>query len=412
MLACTVGLGADQCGEEVVHNEQGFVTAQVVGDMRFAGVTRAGFDAALDEVCGPGGPTQLGESRLARWPYLQQVTASSAELLWTTKSQEPVTLEVLDAEGAVISKVQAELDAEADVEGAHQFVARVEDLPADSVLCYRLVGPDAELVQSTGFRTAPARGADTPIRLVAMGDLGKNEPDQHAVLEQVMGVEHDLALITGDLAYDNGSQPEIDAHYFSVYREVLGKVPWFVASGNHEYKTDDAEPFRDAFSLPDNGGPAGKERWYSFDWGRLHVAVLDTEKLVPEQVEWLDQDLAANDLPFTIVVAHRPPYATGLHGSHMGVREAFSPTLAKHGVKLALLGHEHHYERSKPQDGVTYVVAGGGGRGTRPAGESDFTAVSDRVAHFVYVEILEDTMRLVAVDATGQEFDSWAHTLP
>jgi hypothetical protein len=75
-------------------------------------------------------------------------------------------------------------------------------------------------------------------------------------------------------------------------------------------------------------------------------------------------------------------------------------------VELVLAGHVHNYERTRPIDGVTYVVTGGGGRGTREVAESEFTAYSARVAHFVHVTIAGETMRLVAIDATGQPFDA------
>src|SRR5690606_31561937 len=96
-------------------------------------------------------------------------------------------------------------------------------------------------------------------------------------------------------------------------------------SGNHEYETDDAEPFRDVFVLPENGGPDGLERWYSYDWGDLHVAVLDTEVDFAAQAEWLREDLEKNELPWTIVLLHRPPYTAGDHGADLEVRETFHP---------------------------------------------------------------------------------------
>jgi hypothetical protein len=92
------------------------------------------------------------------------------------------------------------------------------------------------------------------------------------------------------------------------------------------------------------------------------------------------------------------------------VRNTFTPIFEAHGVPLVLLGHDHNYERTKPIRGVVYVVTGGGGRGTRAVGIADFTAVSDRVAHFVWVEADAASMRLVAIDGTGQAFDSVAFT--
>ena len=69
-------------------------------------------------------------------------------------------------------------------------------------------------------------------------------------------------------------------------------------------------------------------------------------------------------------------------------------------------GHDRNYERTTPQNGVTYVVTGGGGRGVREMGSSSFTAFGVAVIHFVYVTVAGDELALHAIDGVGQEFDS------
>jgi hypothetical protein len=71
-----------------------------------------------------------------------------------------------------------------------------------------------------------------------------------------------------------------------------------------------------------------------------------------------------------------------------------------------LAGHNHDCERTKPIDGVTYIVTGGAGRGSRDVDHSAFTAFSEQVAHSVYGVLAGDELRLYAIDATGQELDS------
>ena len=124
------------------------------------------------------------------------------------------------------------------------------------------------------------------------------------------------------------------------------------------------------------------------------------------QAAWLDADLTANQLPWTIVYWHKPPFSSGEHGSDGGARTYFVPILEKHKVPLVLNGHDHDYERTTPQNGVTYVVTGGGGVGVRPVGSSGFTAFSDAVIHFVYVTVAGNELALHAIDGLGQEFDS------
>jgi 3',5'-cyclic AMP phosphodiesterase CpdA len=215
-------------------------------------------------------------------------------------------------------------------------------------------------------------------------------------------VPHDLIVHTGDIAYDSGSITEFEDNVFGVYAELFRSIPLFPAAGNHEYKTMQGAPFREVFALPGDSG----EKWYSFDWGRVHFVAIDTEASYANQAAWLDRDLASTELPWKIVYLHRPPYSSGMHGSDTGLRKALAPILERHRVQLVLAGHDHDYERTLPQQGVYHVVTGGGGRGTRPVGESAFTAFSEDVIHFVYGEVGVDQLVLHAIDGTGKEFDS------
>jgi 3',5'-cyclic AMP phosphodiesterase CpdA len=238
------------------------------------------------------------------------------------------------------------------------------------------------------------------------GDIGEATGDTFAVAEQLHSVDFDLALLTGDVGYKSGLLAEFEQHFFDVYPDLFEHVPFYPASGNHDYRTADAGPFRQAFALPENGGQMGKELWYSFDWGNVHFVSLDTEQVGEAQAEWLEADLAANQLPWTIVMGHRPPYSSGHHGGNDLVRRHFVPLFEQYGVQLALFGHDHSYERTEEIDGVAYIVTGGGGVGTRPVGSSSYTEFSLAVSHFVYVQVEGDQLTAWAIDATGQVFDT------
>jgi hypothetical protein len=79
--------------------------------------------------------------------------------------------------------------------------------------------------------------------------------------------------------------------------------------------------------------------------------------------------------------------------------------LEKHHVPLVLAGHDHDYERFYPQNGTTYVVTGGGGRGVRAMGRSALTAYGEPVLYLLLISAHDDTLSLHAIDAAGREFD-------
>jgi hypothetical protein len=145
----------------------------------------------------------------------------------------------------------------------------------------------------------------------------------------------------------------------------------FPAPGNHDYansssrQTDHNVPYYSIFTMPTNaecGGVAsGTEAFYSYDWGNVHFLSLDSygyetgstrlyDTLGP-QVNWIKNDLNANNKKWTIAYWHHPPYTMGSHNSDtetdlVNMRQNFIRILERYGVDLILCGHSHDYERS------------------------------------------------------------------
>lgn len=384
-------------------NELGFIEAQGEGDMSAGPAPRAEFDQDFADSCGSGALTTEGDARIVRTPYLQQVSHASAQVMWTANDIVNPQVTVTAAVGGDPIDASVAIDASARLENAEQLVADISGLEPGTVYCYE-IRENGELLQgATGFRTAPEVGSDEPIRFLAFGDLGKQTSDQFVVADSLKTVDIDFGLVAGDIAYGSGTLTAFELYYFDVYSELIDNIPFYPASGNHDYKTERAGPYRQVYSLPQNGSD---ELYYSFDYGNIHVVIIDTETIDSAQLDWLDADLASTDQKWKVVMGHKPPYSSGYHGSNFKVRDKFNPILATHGVHVAIFGHEHNYERVAPQDGVTYVVSGGGGVGTRPVGTSEFTAYSEQVSHFTYFETKGDELTMWAIDATGKTFDT------
>lgn len=382
-------------------NQSGNVAATSQGDMSRQ-AERGSPIEKLVASCGEGAESDRGNSVIRRRPYLQQVGSGSAMLGWvTTAPAANAYVTVTKPDGTVVATAPAEPeDTRVRRSGEKQMWARVAGLEPDTTYCYALTDDGGALTHPAGFKTAPSATSTAPVRFLALGDSGTGGSDQRALLQQMYTVPYDLIVHAGDLAYSSGTLAQFEDTVFSVYAPLFKHVPFFPVAGNHEYETASAGPFRDVFALPNN------ERWYSYDWGRVHFVGLDTEQDYATQAAWLDEDLARTTQPWKIVYLHKPPYSSGEHGSDTAAREAFARVFEKHGVQLVLAGHDHHYERMKPQNGVAYVVTGGGGRGTRPASYGNFTAFAEEVIHFVYVEVGTDELVLHAIDGTGKQFDS------
>jgi acid phosphatase type 7 len=376
----------------------GDLRAEGTGDVSNPLAERGAPDTRQRAACGDGLPTAEGEKALYRRPFLQEVRAESARIVLATTEERPVIVDVSLPDGTPVITVEAERDPSTTGRLQYQSIASLDGLSPDTLYCYSV----RDLTEPAGFFTAKSAGS---VRFAVIGDSGTGEEDAVDVSDQLTTVPFDLALHLGDLAYEEGKPNEITDHYFHVYEDLLGLAPMYPISGNHEYATNHAAPYLEAFVLPRNAAPPNAERWYSFDYGDVHFVALDTEKVSEEQAAWLDRDLTENERPWTVVMGHRPPYSSGEHGGHEPFRRLFVPLLEKHRVPLVLSGHEHDYERFEPRNGVTYVVSGGGGRETRDVGHGSMTAFSEAVLHFLSVEVSGDEMVVHAIDGTGREFD-------
>src|SRR3972149_2517686 len=162
----------------------------------------------------------------------------------------------------------------------------------------------------------------------------------------------------------------------------MSGAPVYPVLGNHE---NDSPNYFPLFDLP------GNERWYSFDSGPLHVVGLDVvfSSFEPgsEQYRWLEQDLASTTHPWKLVFMHFPPYSSSRpQGSNEEAQRYLVPLFEKYGVQLVVSGHAHNYERSM-LNGVTYLVAGGGGAPLHVSGKGPLTIYSETTYHFVKIDI-------------------------
>lgn len=379
-------------GSACAFNQGGNYDASKRGDVSTP-AERGSPIASLRTACGDGDKTAAGK-QLRRHPYVQRLTESSVMIGWTATTTRDHRVDVTLPDGTRVASVRAVVDKGSP----NQVWATIEGLSPGTTYCYA-VANGTPLTERTGFRTAPA-STDETVRFLAFGDSGSGGEDQRTLRDWMFDFPYDLIIHTGDVAYNDGTLDQYEDNVFGVYEQLFRNLPFFPAAGNHDYKTLKGAPFREVFALPH------AEKWYSYDWGSIHFVALDTESDYATQARWLADDLAATTKPWKIVYLHRPPYSSGSHGSDKKLRRALAPVLERHGVQLVLAGHDHDYERIEPQNGVHYVVTGGGGRGTYGVGRSSFTAFSEEVIHFVYAEVGVDKLVLHAIDAGGTEFDS------
>jgi len=263
--------------------------------------------------------------------------------------------------------------------------------------------PEATL-EAQAWPSSPDR-----LRFAAVGDNGSGGRQAMAVAERMAETyaqqPFGLVALLGDICYYGN----FEDRYEDVFRRPMAPlldagVGFELAIGNHDaalrHSDDGIEEIEAELRLL--GTPS---TYYSTTHGPVDFFYLDSS--VPgvfgpdssTQWEWLDDTLASSTSQWKVVALHHPLYSSGRHSSTVGARERLEPILARHHVDLVLAGHDHNYERTHPQQGVTYVVSGGGCK-TTAVGQSRFTAAAASVLQFVLVDIDGDrlTASCVAVD--------------
>ncbi|MCX6162637.1 MAG: T9SS type A sorting domain-containing protein, partial [Ignavibacteriae bacterium] len=161
----------------------------------------------------------------------------------------------------------------------------------------------------------------------------------------------------------HGSTYEIfKTEYFRTNElSLISKIPFFLSAGNHEGWTQNTKAFSQAPSTPSS--PLGDQAYYSFDYGNIHILVLNTE--LPCSVGSAQYIFAENDLPLTtktwkIVIFHKPAYCSGGEGSSSEMRIITTNVFEPNHVDMAITGHSHFYQHNY-LNGIHHMVLGAGG---------------------------------------------------
>jgi predicted MPP superfamily phosphohydrolase len=271
----------------------------------------------------------------------------------------------------------------------------------------------AQRSNGNGTRTAPKASPvkltlplkEGSVRFAAIGDTGTGSSKQRDV-GQMMARYHaafpfEFVLMMGDNMYGGEDPSDYEKKFAAPYKSLLdAKVKFYAALGNHD----------EALQVNyENFNMEGKE-YYRFKKGDVSFYALNSNYMDKKQVEWLQKELAKDTSNWKVCFFHHSPYSSARkHGSDDQLREVVEPIFVKYGVAVVLTGHDHVYERIKPQKGIHYFVSGAGGklrsgdiRQSSPLTEKAY----DRDMHFMLFEVVGDQMYFQTISRTGVTIDS------
>jgi phosphodiesterase/alkaline phosphatase D-like protein len=324
---------------------------------------------------------------VVRGPYLQSASSDSITVRWRTDVATDSRVQFGLSSGSLTSVAS-------NATSTTEHVVKLTGLSPNTKYFYNVGSSSAVQAGDATyyFETSPTTGTSVPTRIWVIGDAGTGTTGQAAVYNAYRNFTGstytDFWLMLGDNAYSSGTDAEYQTKMFNMYPEMMRQSPLWATIGNHDGVSADSAtqtgPYYDIHTFPKNGEAggiaSGTEAYYSFNYGNIHVIVLDSNETsrstTGAMMNWLKADLANVTATWLIAIWHHPPYTKGSHNSDtetnlIEMRQNFLPVLENYGVDLVLTGHSHSYERSKFIDGhyglsstynSSFEINGGSGR--------------------------------------------------
>lgn len=243
------------------------------------------------------------------------------------------------------------------------------------------------------------------VRFAVIGDNGTGEQPQYDVAAEMEAYEnvvhYDFVIMMGDNIYGGHKPKDFERKFQTPYKPLLDAgVKFYACLGNHD---NSDETLYKPFNM-------SGQRYYTFKKGDVQFFALDSNYMDPTQLDWIQQQLRESNAKWKIAFFHHPLYSDGrFHGSDVDLRNQLMPIFEKDGVNVVMSGHDHVYERFKPEGGIYFFLVGNSGelRYHNLRHDSDIMAAGfDTDRTFMLVEIAGDKLYFQTISRTGQTVDS------
>ncbi|MDR4989203.1 MAG: metallophosphoesterase family protein [Bacteroidales bacterium] len=326
----------------------------------------------------------------------------------------------------------------------HYFQAKLTGLQPNTSYMMR-VGSESH--RSEWFTTRTAPETFEPYHFLYFGDMQNDilEYGSRTFRKAFSSFPDSRFMIhAGDLVVSSGDD-DTWGEWFYAGNRVFQHIPSLPVAGNSDHYRMQETPvdkrmlfpqWNGIFQLPENG-PSGLENLsYYVDYPKLRVIALYTnfesagkdereiyidkhtkltDDLFQKQLSWMEEVLAENTQPWTVVVMHHPVFTAREERNNELLQEYFLPLFEKHQVDLVLQGHDHVYarginpeRRNESQQLPVYVISISGGKMREV--NYDYTWIRKAVENtqiFSVIHIESNSLKLESFDVTGKLRDSF-----
>lgn len=243
------------------------------------------------------------------------------------------------------------------------------------------------------------------VRFAVIGDNGTGDAPEYQVAAEMEAyqkvVNFDFVTMMGDNIYGGHKPRDFERKFEEPYKPLLDAgVKFYACLGNHDNSN---ETLFKPFNM--NG-----QRYYSFKKGDVQFFVLDSNYMDSTQLDWVQHQLSESNAKWKVAYFHHPLYSDGrFHGPDVDLRNLLMPLLEKYGMNIVLSGHEHVYERIKPEGGIYFFLVGNSGElryHNLRQGSEIMAKGFDTDRTFMLMEIAGDKLYFQTISRTGETIDS------
>lgn len=300
-------------------------------------------------------------------------SATRRGITWYTKANTKSVVEIVDEQGAPVNAQITYADV-FEWEGNYVHKALVSGLEAGKTYYYD-VG-DETVRSAAGTFTTDDK--DDKVDFITFADVQAGNQENFnrgaRVVEQALKMMPTAEFMAnlGDFT-DDSTNEEWD-YYDNAFGAINMSTTLAPIAGNHDGLGVE-NWFNNMFNLDTSESVQTKDGVnYSFDYGNIHFAVLNTNDILAisiPQLEWLENDMKSTDKDWKIVLMHKSPYSLGKDAKWpdaLYLQKSLTRIVDECNVDLVLSGHDHQYLRTKPltgnkvdKDGAIYILSGTAG---------------------------------------------------
>ncbi|WP_236973589.1 metallophosphoesterase [Membranihabitans maritimus] len=354
-------------------------------------------------------------------PYIQTMTDSSFTVMWETSVPVRSQLHFAETDRHILKPVLRPKVMEESEVTLHKLT--IDGLEPDQLYFYQVVnpGPHGDTLKGAVTQMILPDYSQSGISFTVVGDNQGNIRPWERIIELMFKETPQFVVHVGDLVAYGHHKDDWTDEFFKQADTLIRHIPMYATIGNHEMND---EKFYQYFNLPYD------DAFYTVKKGDLRIIFIDTNKdILPGSAQYkrLENTLAHTKEKWKIVVHHHPVFTSDIasyRSSLMATADQGDPNIFHlktlyegYEVDMVLSGHVHGYERTHPiyknhinkENGVTYVITGGGGAGYNQESSYRewFSKKSNKCFHFLNVRIENNIMKVEAIDTSESIFDGW-----